>query len=62
MKIEKVKKGAKMTKNKDLYEQYNKVREKLEKDSFYTPEQRTMYLVGWLDCALYVLREEEKND
>lgn len=51
-----------MTKNKDLYEQYNKIREKLEKDNFYTPEQRTMYLVGWLDCALYVLREEEKND
>lgn len=51
-----------MTKNKDLYEQYTRIKERLEKEKLYTPEQITIYQAGWLDCALYVLREEEKND
>lgn len=46
----------------ELYEKYEEIKENMQKGKGLRPEQESSYLMGWTDCALYVLREEEKND
>jgi len=47
---------------KDLADKYLELKEGVLKESLFTPEQKDMYLLGWLDCALYVMRKEDIND
>ena len=43
----------------ELWEKFKEVKEKAKKT--IAEEQQVMYLAGWLDCALYVTKDN-KNE
>lgn len=44
-----------------LIEKYKEVKEQVKDKKHFTEEQLSMYMLGWLDCSLYVLREQEND-
>lgn len=45
----------------ELYEKYEEIKENLQKGKGLRPEQESSYLLGWVDCALYILKELEND-
>lgn len=43
----------------ELWEKFKEVKERAEKT--IAEDQQVMYLVGWLDCAIYVTKDN-KNE
>lgn len=46
----------------ELSEKYRQLKIDLAKDKHFTDLQKEYYLLGWLDCSLYVLKKEQNND
>ena len=45
----------------EIYEKYEAIKEDLQKGKKLIPEQERAYLIGWMDCALYVIKELENE-
>lgn len=46
----------------ELNEKYRQLKIDLAKEKNFTDLQKAYYLLGWLDCSLYVLEKEQDND
>ena len=44
-----------------IIEKYKTLKERVKQEKHFTEEQLQMYMLGWLDCSLFVLREQENE-
>ena len=40
---------------------FQEIKKEVAKRKDLTPEQKDMYLLGWLDCSLWLLKEQEND-
>lgn len=50
-----------MIKAETLKIKYEEIKERVKEEKHFTEEQLTMYMLGWLDCSLFVLGEQEND-
>ena len=44
-----------------LQEKYKKLKQELQDNESFNQQQKDMYLLGWLDCSLFVIKEIEND-
>lgn len=46
----------------ELQKRYETIKDSLKKNKQLTQEQKNYYLLGWIDCSLYIVNKEQNND
>lgn len=44
-----------------LQKKYKELKQRLKNSDSFNQQQKDMYLLGWLDCSLFVIKESEND-